>query len=285
MSELITQNGHPISAENFMRLIKKVIPDGILDGCTVTKSGATINIAAGHIVAGGALVEVEATSLTVSASGELVLRIDKASDNPAQIVARAATGLTQQDLTNGGTIYEYRLATYTYSAGSVSLGGGNTSSSSSSPSSPSSSNSSSDSSSSVLNKSGTLTSKVSSTVSSPTVHYSAAYSATKSGTALSVTLNFAAWLGSSGSTLGTGIKLTIYARLNGGSWKSAVIKDNNASWKGTSQHSAKLNLTATTSGSSATVEFYVTRTGSNYSGTAGTLGSASAPKSYTINLS
>lgn len=280
MSELITQNGHPISAENFMRLIKKVIPDGILDGCTVTKSGATINIAAGHIVAGGALVEVEATSLTVSASGELVLRIDKASDNPAQIVARAATGLTQQDLTNGGTIYEYRLATYTYSAGSVSLGGGNTSSSSSSPSSPSSSNSSS-----VLNKSGTLTSKVSSTVSSPTVHYSAAYSATKSGTALSVTLNFAAWLGSSGSTLGTGIKLTIYARLNGGSWKSAVIKDNNASWKGTSQHSAKLNLTATTSGSLATVDFYVTRTGSNYSGTAGTLGSASAPKSYTINLS
>lgn len=280
MSELITQNGHPISAENFMRLIRKVIPDGILDGCTVTKSGATINIAAGHIVAGGALVEVEATSLTVSASGELVLRIDKASDNPAQIVARAATGLTQQDLTNGGTIYEYRLATYTYSAGSVSLGGGNTSSSSSSPSSPSSSNSSS-----VLNKSGTLTSKVSSTVSSPTVHYSAAYSATKNGTALSVTLNFAAWLGSSGSTLGIGIKLTIYARLNGGSWKSVVIKENSASWKGTSQHSAKLNLTATTNGSSATVEFYVTRTGSNYSGTAGTLGSASAPKSYTINLS
>ena len=281
MSELITQNGHPISAENFMRLIKKVIPDGTLDGCTVTKSGATINIAAGHIVAGGALVEVEAMSLTVSASGELVLRIDKASDNPAQIVARAATGLTQQDLTNGGTIYEYRLATYTYSAGSVSLGGGNTSSSSSS----SSSNSSSDSSSSVLNKSGTLTSKVSSTVSSPTVHYSAAYSATKNGTALSVTLNFAAWLGSSGSTLGTGIKLTIYVRLNGGSWKSVAIKENSASWKGTSQHSAKLNLTATTSGSSATVEFYVTRTGSNYSGTAGTLGSDSAPKSYTINLS
>ena len=190
-------------------------------------------------------------------------------------------------LTLDGTTLTSVAQTATRFYGGAVSGGSSSSSSSSGNSSSSAGSSSSDISTEPTTKtnSGVLVSKVSSTVSSPTVHYSAAYSATKNGTALSVTLNFAAWLGSSGSTLGTGIKLTIYARLNGGSWKSVVIKDNNASWKGTAQHSAKLNLTATTSGSSATVEFYVTRTGSNYSGTAGTLGSDSAPKSYTINLS
>lgn len=283
MSELITQNGHPISAENFMRLIKKVIPDCILDGCAVTKSGATINIAAGHLVAGGALVEVDATSLTVSASGELVLRIDTNADNPVQIVARAATNLAQQDLTNGGTVYELRLKKFIYSAGGITF---DETKESSSPSSPEQSSPSSpeQSASDASTKSGTLVSKITSTASSPSVHYSAAYSATKNGTALSVNLSFAAWLNSSSSTLGTGIKLTIYARLNGGGWKSVVIKENSASWKGTTHHAASLKLTATTNSNTATVEFYVTRTGSSYSGTAGTLGRQSAPKKYTFSM-
>ena len=38
-------------------------------------------------------------------------------------------------------------------------------------------------------------------------------------------------------------------------------------------------------GSGATVEFYVTRSGSTYGGSAGTLGSASKPKSYSFNIS
>ena len=200
--------------------------------------------------------------------------------------------LSTSDLRNQGDVNQVELFRLTLDGTTltdvaqtaVSVTGG-TLSGNSNASSSVSSNSSSESSSVASNKNGTLTSKVSSTASSPTVHYSAAYSATKNGTSLSVSLNFAAWLNSSGSTLGTGIKLTIYARLNGGSWKSVTIKDNNTSWKGTTQHTATLNLAATTGGNSATVEFYVTRTGSSYSGTAGTLGSASSPKSYTISVS
>ena len=134
--------------------------------------------------------------------------------------------------------------------------------------------------------SGTLVSKVSSTVARPTVNFSAAYAATKDGTALTVNLTFAAWLNSSASSLGTGVKLTVYARVKGSSaWSSTVIKNPSASWSGTTRHSANLSLSGTISGSTATVEFYVTRSGSTYGGTAGTLGSASKPKSYSFNIS
>ena len=133
--------------------------------------------------------------------------------------------------------------------------------------------------------SGTLVSKVSSTVARPTVNFSAAYAATKDGTALTVNLTFAAWLNSSASSLGTGVKLTVYARVKGSSsWSSAVIKNTSASWSGTTRHSANLSLSGTISGSGATVEFYVTRSGSTYGGTAGTLGSAGSPKSYTFSI-
>lgn len=134
---------------------------------------------------------------------------------------------------------------------------------------------------------GTMTSKVSSTVASPTVHYSAAYTATRSSDSsktLSVKLDFAGWLSSSASKLGTGIKLTIYARINSGTWQSAVLKSTSATWSGTTKHTASLTLSASTTTSTAKIEWYVSRTGSTYSGTAGTLGSAGSPKSYTITV-
>ncbi len=283
MPELITRDGGQISSLNFMRLVKRAISDGIIDGCAISKSGSEIYIKSGHIVACGALVEVEDMSVKVSSSGELILRISMDGEKQAQIIARTSSNLTQQDLTNGGKTYETRLATYTYGSGSITqltVGSGSSSQPSGSPSGGTSSGGGTTSSSA----SGILTSKVSSTVSSPTVHYSAKYSATREGSALSVDLTFIAWLNSSASNLGTGSKLTIYARVNNGAWKSVVIKNTSASWSGTSEHSAVLSLTATSSTNTVTVDFYVTRSGSTYSGTAGNLGSAGSPKSYTINL-
>lgn len=131
---------------------------------------------------------------------------------------------------------------------------------------------------------GTLTSKVSSTVSSPTVNYSATYTATRaseSTSAVSVVLNFSAWLNSSASKIGTGIKLTIYARINGGAWQSVVIKSKSASWSGTTKHNASITLTGNITSDTTKIEFYVTRSGSSYGGSAGILGNASKPKSYT----
>ena len=124
-------------------------------------------------------------------------------------------------------------------------------------------------------------SKVSSTVSSPTVNYSGSYTWSKSGSSLTVPVKFSAWI-SSTSSLGSGIKLTVYTRLNGGSWKYTVIKSTDAVWKNSSaKHSAAVTLTGTAK-SSNTIEWYVTRAGSSYSGAAGNLGSAKSPIKQTF---
>lgn len=128
--------------------------------------------------------------------------------------------------------------------------------------------------------SGVLFSDMKSTVGSPTVHYSASYEVSDS----SLVLTFSAWLNSITSTLGTGIKLTVYARMNGGAWSSTVIKATSVSWSGTTKHTANITLTGTVTSNKTKIDFYVTRSGSSYSGTAGKLGSASNPKSYTATI-
>ena len=125
---------------------------------------------------------------------------------------------------------------------------------------------------------GVLFSDLKSTVSSPTVHYSCAYEVTDSG----VSLSFKGWLNSSASSLGNGIKLTVFARLGGGAWASVVLKQSGAVWRGTEKHSASLILNGTASGRTK-IELYVTRAGSTYGGSAGNLGSAKSPKSYYFN--
>lgn len=126
--------------------------------------------------------------------------------------------------------------------------------------------------------SGVLFSDLKSTVSSPTVHYSASYDVSDS----SIVLTFKGWLNSSASSLGSGIKLTIFARLNGGSWKNSVIKSGSAVWRGTTKHSASITFSGVKSGRNK-LEFYITRAGSSYSGSAGSIGSSSNPKTYYIN--
>ena len=136
----------------------------------------------------------------------------------------------------------------------------------------------SDSNNAPQNSSGVLFSDMKSTVSSPTVHYSASYEVSDS----SLVLTFKGWLNSSASSLGSGIKLTVFARLNGGSWASVVLKQSGAVWSGTAKHSASLLLNGTASGRTK-IELYVTRSGSSYSGSAGSIGSAKKPKTYYFN--
>ena len=109
-----------MSSGNFMRLLKSILSDGKLDGCGITASGADITVGAGRIVAGGALVVVESTTVTASAAGELVLKVDTSGDGTATILARPAVTLTKQDITGVGTVYEIQLATFGFTSGAVS---------------------------------------------------------------------------------------------------------------------------------------------------------------------
>ena len=123
-----------------------------------------------------------------------------------------------------------------------------------------------------------LFSDLKSTVSSPAAHYACGYETTASG----VVLSFTAWLNSSASCLGSGIRLTVYARMNGGAWASAVIKASNVTWRGTGTHSVSLTLNGNISGRTK-IELYISRAGSSYGGSAGKIASANRPKVYYIS--
>ena len=133
---------------------------------------------------------------------------------------------------------------------------------------------------------GSLCEDVKSPYSGPYVHYSCAYTSSRasaSASAFTVTLNFKAWLNSSASKLGTGIALTIHARISGGSWKTVTVKSRSDSWSGTGKHAASaMTLTGDSTAGKATVEFYVTR--DDGGGNAGKLGTASSPKKYAAKL-
>lgn len=120
MALLITKNGGEMSSVNFIRLLKSAFSDGIIDGCEITKSGSTLTIGAGFLIAGGAYVEIGDATVDISSSGELIIRIDTTSDTPAGMQIRTVQDLIQQDLANGGTVYEMRLATFTYTSGTIS---------------------------------------------------------------------------------------------------------------------------------------------------------------------
>lgn len=118
-AELITKVGNPMTPGNFMALMKSTLTDGVLNGCSITASGANITVADGRMVAGGALIVITSTTVTASSAGELVLRIDSGAGT-AEILVRQATTLTKQDITGAGTVYEMRLATFGFTNGAVS---------------------------------------------------------------------------------------------------------------------------------------------------------------------
>lgn len=135
--------------------------------------------------------------------------------------------------------------------------------------------------------SGTLVSDIKSSYSGPYVHYSCTYTSTRTNAAtktISVALNFKAWLNSSSSKLGTGIGLTVYARIKGSSsWSSKTVKSTSASWSGTTKHAVDtITLTGSSTGTNVTIEFYVARTDNG--GNSGKLGTSSNPKSYSAKL-
>lgn len=122
-----------------------------------------------------------------------------------------------------------------------------------------------------------------STVSRPPVNYAGEYTYQKSGNALTVPVTFSAWI-SSAAKLGLNIRLTVYARLNGGTWSWAVIKSDSEIWQNSSErHEVHISLNGTARTSNV-IEWYVSRAGSSYSGTAGNLGSVKSPKKHTFSL-
>lgn len=95
------------------------VTDGISSGCALTRSGSSLSMAVGKIIAAGRTARVdEAKAFTLSGSGydRLLLTIDMSKSNIAQRVAldieNSATltgfpALVQNDVNNGGTKYQF----------------------------------------------------------------------------------------------------------------------------------------------------------------------------------
>lgn len=129
-----------------------------------------------------------------------------------------------------------------------------------------------------------LTNKISSTISNPIVNYSISYSSEQTtDEGLIVTLNFLSWLDDK-KTLGNGVQLTAFARLNDGTWESIVLKKNNEVWKDTMPHSSSLTLSPKVRSAIASLDFFISRGGSDIGGIAGSIGDSYNPVKYSIKI-
>lgn len=118
-------------------IFSKLVPDGILNGCGVSASGANVYVDAGALMIAGRLIEIpstitEATSPTYpNGYGQVKVCIDTTNASTTllnqqaylEVVyssSSAFPALTQNDINGSGTLYEVELAVLTYVGGSVS---------------------------------------------------------------------------------------------------------------------------------------------------------------------
>lgn len=118
------------------RLYAAIFEDGALHGCALTYTGSTLTMAAGHLIAGGRQIEVDASMSfpvtgAVSGFAQLVLVVDltqtatTAVFNQVRAEVRYASSsegfptLQQQDINGSGSLYEAQLAIVSLGTGGI----------------------------------------------------------------------------------------------------------------------------------------------------------------------
>lgn len=118
-------------------LYRAIFQDGSLHGCQISTSGAVLTMTAGYIMCGGRQIEItadESFTLNEQTSGyaRILLQIDltqTATESTFQqvstLIQYAATEegfatLIQQDINNGGSLYQMQLALVSLAAGGIS---------------------------------------------------------------------------------------------------------------------------------------------------------------------
>lgn len=118
------------------RLYAAIFEDGALHGCALTYTGSTLTMAAGHLIAGGRQIEVDAAMSfpvtgAVSGFAQLVLVVDltqtatTAVFNQVRAEVRYASSsegfptLQQQDINGSGSLYEAQLAIVSLGTGGI----------------------------------------------------------------------------------------------------------------------------------------------------------------------
>ena len=122
----VTFEGQHIAPSDDGALQASGLTDGITSGCTLTKNGASLTIAAGKVVAAGRVARVDnARTFALATSGydRLVLTIDLSKTAEEQVAldiqhssSQTFPALTQDDINNGGTKYQMELCVMSSSA-------------------------------------------------------------------------------------------------------------------------------------------------------------------------
>lgn len=131
MIKLIQFDGVNVTPQDDGAVFDQALGSGIFFGCVVSATGGNqLTVTAGRGIASGRSFSVEqetinaTTSQSGSVQGRLLIEIDISnSDTPIKFVTQAQSplpALTQQNLNNGGTVYQLPLATYTVDAVQVS---------------------------------------------------------------------------------------------------------------------------------------------------------------------
>ena len=119
------------------QMFEAVLADGILRGCVVTASGTNVYISEGALIIKGRLIEIpstvtEATTPTYNNGyGRVKVCINTTNSSTTLLNQQAFVdteysssttfpALTQDDINDGGTLYEVELAVLTYTSGSIS---------------------------------------------------------------------------------------------------------------------------------------------------------------------
>lgn len=105
---------------------------GITKGCSITSTTTNVTIGKGYFIVHGRLMNVEVAEVIGSAYGfetgynRIVYEIDLSKTNTITEFNQGAikvlhtTALTQQDLDNGGTVYQYPLCHFQWSGSGIS---------------------------------------------------------------------------------------------------------------------------------------------------------------------
>lgn len=105
---------------------------GITKGCSITNTTTNVTIGKGYFIVHGRLMQVEVAEVIGSAYGfetgynRIVYEIDLSKTNTITEFNQGAikvlhtTALTQQDLDNGGTVYQYPLCHFQWSGSGIS---------------------------------------------------------------------------------------------------------------------------------------------------------------------